>query len=137
MSVIDGSLSDQGRRGCDVSGIDTLRGRHNRQNAAAAWSVARALDIDPEVIAQAFRTFRGLPHRLESVATIAGIRFINDSKATNGEAASQALSSFDDIYWIAGGIAKEDSLSPAPYCLDPGAACLSPSVKPPGSSKPS
>ncbi|MEE2720274.1 MAG: UDP-N-acetylmuramoyl-L-alanine--D-glutamate ligase [Pseudomonadota bacterium] len=118
VSVIEGSLSDQDRRGCNVSGIDTLRGRHNWQNAAAAWSVARALDIDPEVIAQAFLTFRGLPHRLESVATIAGIRFINDSKATNGEAASQALSSFDDIYWIAGGIAKEDSLSPALRWLD-------------------
>ncbi|MGB0630310.1 MAG: UDP-N-acetylmuramoyl-L-alanine--D-glutamate ligase [Alphaproteobacteria bacterium] len=118
VSVIDGALSDRDGHGCDISGIETLRGRHNWQNAAAAWAVARAQGIEPDVIAQAFGSFGGLPHRLEAVATIDGIRFVNDSKATNGEAASRALSSFDDIYWIAGGVAKEDGLSPALPCLD-------------------
>ena len=108
--VVDGILRDGNGASCDISAVDTLRGRHNWQNAAAAWAVARARGVAPDAIARAFETFPGLPHRLETVATIDGIRFVNDSKATNGEAASRALSSFDDIYWIAGGVPKEDGL---------------------------
>ena len=113
VTVIDGMLRDRDGGMCDISGFDTLRGRHNWQNAAAAWAVARARGIDARTIATAFETFPGLPHRLETVGDFDGIRYINDSKATNGEAAARALSSFADIYWIAGGIAKDDGLTPA------------------------
>ena len=108
--VLEGILTDQDGNRCNISGIETLRGQHNWQNAAAAWAVARAQGVAADVIAEAFETFAGLPHRLETVATIGGVRFVNDSKATNGEAASRALSSFENIFWIAGGVAKEDGL---------------------------
>ena len=95
MSVIDGELSDA---------------------AATAWAVARARGLTPAQIASAFETYPGLPHRLEAVGEIGGVRYINDSKATNGEAAARALASFPNIYWIAGGVAKEDGLDPTvPY----------------------
>lgn len=99
-----------------IGDIETLRGRHNWQNAAAAWAVARTQGIAPATIAAALATYPGLPHRLEQVAEIDGVRYVNDSKATNGEAAARALSSFSDIYWIAGGLAKDDGLFPCdPY----------------------
>ncbi len=118
--VIDGMLfdaldggADDGR---DISGIDTLRGPHNWQNAAVAWAVARAQGLGADEIAAALRTFPGLPHRMEPLREIGGVRYVNDSKATNGEAAARALSSFTDIHWIAGGVAKEDGLAAcAPY----------------------
>lgn len=120
--VIDGKLHDAdgttGRNTCDISDFETLRGRHNWQNAAAAWAVARARDVAPEEIAKAFRSYAGLPHRLETIAEIDGIRYVNDSKATNGEAVARALASFSTIYWIAGGVAKEDGLGPAEPYLD-------------------
>ncbi|MEX2453313.1 MAG: UDP-N-acetylmuramoyl-L-alanine--D-glutamate ligase, partial [Rhodospirillaceae bacterium] len=101
-----------------IGDIETLRGRHNWQNAAAAWAVARSQGIEPAAIAAALATYPGLPHRLELIAEIDGVRYVNDSKATNGEAAARALSSFDGIYWIAGGVAKEDGLFPADPYLD-------------------
>jgi UDP-N-acetylmuramoylalanine--D-glutamate ligase len=118
--AIDGTLFDAldgaADGGHDISGIDTLRGPHNWQNAAIAWAVARAQGLAAIDIAAALRTFPGLPHRMEPLGEIAGVRYINDSKATNGEAAARALSSFTDIHWIAGGIAKEDGLAPcAPF----------------------
>ena len=116
ISVIDGELHDADGTTCAIGHIDTLRGRHNWQNAAAAWAAARARGLTPAQIASAFDTYPGLPHRLEAVREIDGIRYINDSKATNGEAAARALSSFANIYWIAGGVAKEDGLTPTePY----------------------
>ena len=116
VSVIDGELSDADGNSCKIGHIDTLRGRHNWQNAATAWAVARARGLTPAQIASAFETYPGLPHRLEAVGEIDGIRYINDSKATNGEAAARALASFSNIYWIAGGVPKEDGLDPtAPY----------------------
>jgi len=114
--VIDGTLHDSEGHSCPIGHIDTLRGRHNWQNAAATWAVARARGLSPEQIAAGFETYPGLPHRLETVGEIDGIRYVNDSKATNGEATARALSSFDNIYWIAGGVSKEDGLTPAlPY----------------------
>src|SRR5262249_8668164 len=92
-----------------------LAGKHNSQNAAAAYAAARALGVDARVIAAALLSFAGLPHRLERVATIEGVRFINDSKATNANAAAQALAVFPRVYWIAGGVAKAggiDELAP-------------------------
>ncbi|PPR10219.1 MAG: UDP-N-acetylmuramoylalanine--D-glutamate ligase [Alphaproteobacteria bacterium MarineAlpha11_Bin1] len=111
--VTEGILTDQDGYRYDISKISTLHGPHNWQNAAAAWAIARTLGIAPDVIATAFKNFPGLPHRLETVATLDGIRFVNDSKATNSEAASKALSSYDQIYWIAGGVAKDGNLTPS------------------------
>lgn len=114
--VDDGTIHDGDGNSCPIGHIDTLRGKHNWQNAAVAWAVARARGLSSDRIATGFETYPGLPHRLETVAEIDGVRYVNDSKATNGEAAARALSSFDDIYWIAGGVAKEDGLGPtAPY----------------------
>ena len=116
VSVIDGTLSDADGNTCAIGHIETLRGQHNWQNAAATWAIARARGLTPAQISAAFETYPGLPHRLEAVGEIDGIRYINDSKATNGEAAARALASFSNIYWIAGGVAKEDGLTPtAPY----------------------
>jgi UDP-N-acetylmuramoylalanine--D-glutamate ligase len=99
----------------DLGSAPALPGRHNRQNAAAAYAAARALGIDAAAIAQAIITFPGLAHRQERVAEISGVTFVNDSKATNADAAARALDSYDTIYWIAGGRAKEggiESLAP-------------------------
>lgn len=120
--VEDGTLVDGTTDGdpeiWDIGDIDTLRGSHNWQNAAVAWAVARTRGIKPSRIAAALQTFPGLPHRLEMLGEIGGVRYVNDSKATNGEAAARALSSFDDICWIAGGVAKEDGLAPTDPWLD-------------------
>ena len=116
--VLDGILHDADGITLDISGFETLRGRHNWQNAAASWAVARLQGFSPATIGQAFASYPGLPHRLETVGEIDGIRFVNDSKATNGEAAARALSSYENIFWIAGGIAKEDGLDPTFPWLD-------------------
>ena len=92
-----------------------LPGRHNWQNAAAAYAAARALWIDPKKAAEAILSYPGLAHRQEKIADIAGVAFINDSKATNADATSKALACYDAIYWIAGGLAKDggiESLTP-------------------------
>ena len=116
--VLDGILHDADGNNLDISDLETLRGHHNWQNAAASWAVAGVRGLSPDVIGQAFANYPGLPHRLEAVGEIDGIRFINDSKATNGEAAARALSAYQNIYWIAGGIAKEDGLVPTFPWLD-------------------
>jgi UDP-N-acetylmuramoylalanine--D-glutamate ligase len=109
--ALDGKLIDAlaGRSEivADLSQAPALAGMHNAQNAAAAYAAAQALGVDRRTIAHALASFPGLPHRLERVATIAGVRFINDSKATNANAAAQALAVYPRVYWIAGGVAKE------------------------------
>ena len=84
-----------------------LPGAHNRENAAAATAAARALGIDDETIAEGLRTFPGVPHRLELVAERNGVRWVNDSKATNTAAARRALTSYDaPLHLILGGSLK-------------------------------
>ena len=83
-----------------------LPGEHNAQNAAAATAMARALGVDDATIAAAIQTFPGLPHRQARVGVYEGVTFINDSKATNADAAARALACYDRLVWIAGGIAK-------------------------------
>ena len=83
-----------------------LRGEHNRENAAAATAAARAAGIPDEAIAEALRSFTGVPHRLEPVGELAGVRYVNDSKATNPEAAERALTAYDRVRLIAGGSRK-------------------------------
>ena len=94
----------------DLGDARALPGRHNHQNAAAAYAACRVLGVEPNVIIEAIASFPGLPHRLEMVANVDGVRFINDSKATNAQAAMQALKAFPRVYWIAGGKAKEDGI---------------------------
>ena len=87
-----------------------LPGRHNRENAAAATAAARAAGIPDEAIAEALQTFPGVPHRLELVAEIGGVRFVNDSKATNTTAARRALAAYDvPLHVILGGSRKGES----------------------------
>ncbi|TDI60451.1 MAG: UDP-N-acetylmuramoyl-L-alanine--D-glutamate ligase [Alphaproteobacteria bacterium] len=87
-----------------------LRGKHNGQNAAAVYAAARELGVAAEKILPAFQTFEGLPHRLEIVGERDGILFINDSKASNTGSALRSLEAFENIYWIVGGLFKEESL---------------------------
>ncbi len=94
-----------------LAGIGSLRGKHNWQNAACAYAMARALGLSREEIAAGLSSFPGLVHRMEEVGRVGRVLFINDSKATNADAAAKALASFDDIYWIAGGLAKAGGLS--------------------------
>ena len=87
-----------------------IPGAHNRENAAAATAAAQAAGIDDARIAEALRTFPGVEHRLELVAELAGVRYVNDSKATNTAAARRALTAYDaPIHLILGGRAKGES----------------------------
>src|SRR5919106_917053 len=84
-----------------------IPGEHNRENAAAATAAARAAGIGDDAIAEALRTFEGIPHRLELVGEADGVRFVNDSKATNGAAARRALAAYDSpLRVILGGSRK-------------------------------
>jgi UDP-N-acetylmuramoylalanine--D-glutamate ligase len=87
-----------------------LPGSHNRENAAAATAAARAAGLPDEAIAEALRTFPGVAHRLEAVAERDGVRFVNDSKATNAAAARRALAAYDvPLHVILGGSRKDES----------------------------
>ena len=114
LSVIDGLLFDSSvsvaEAVMDLSAIVALPGKHNWQNAAAAYAAAIALGVNATSIEQAMHSFPGLAHRSEVLAQAGGIKFVNDSKATNVEAALQALGAFSDIHWIAGGRPKNESL---------------------------
>ena len=120
--VIDGQLFDAvdgpAEAVIDLRPIASLRGAHNWQNAAAAYGAVRALGLGPEAIAAGLPQFSGLAHRLETVATVDGVQFVNDSKATNPEAAARALASFDQIYWIVGGRPKAGGLDAVLPWLD-------------------
>jgi UDP-N-acetylmuramoylalanine--D-glutamate ligase len=95
----------------DLAGIGSLRGAHNWQNAAAAYALARSQGSEAAAIAQGLKSFAGLSHRMEQVARRGKVLFVNDSKATNADAAGKALASFTDIYWIVGGRPKEGGLA--------------------------
>lgn len=120
ISGVDGILIER-VNGKDVAKIDlrafhALKGRHNWQNACMAYGAATALGVDIETVAAAMATFPGLAHRMQEVGVVGGIAFVNDSKATNADAAEKALASFESIYWIAGGIAKSGGIEPLqPY----------------------
>ncbi|MGJ8625548.1 MAG: UDP-N-acetylmuramoyl-L-alanine--D-glutamate ligase [Sulfitobacter sp.] len=109
-----GFLSEY-RKGKQVASIDLrsvagLPGAHNHQNACAAYGACRTLGLAPKVIEAAFHTFGGLPHRSQTVAEVDGVRFVNDSKATNVDSAAKALAAFQNIRWICGGLEKEGGL---------------------------
>jgi UDP-N-acetylmuramoylalanine--D-glutamate ligase len=108
--VINGILYDATRSPAseieDLRRLDALRGVHNWQNAAVAYAAAEALGRDRLTIARAMHTYPGLAHRMENVAEIGAVKLVNDSKATNADAAAKALACFDPIYWIVGGRPK-------------------------------
>ncbi len=104
------------RKGRQVASIDLravsgLPGAHNHQNACAAYAACRALGLAPRQIEAALHSFAGLPHRSQLVGTRGGVRFINDSKATNVDSAAKALQAFARIRWIAGGLGKEGGIT--------------------------
>ena len=110
-----GFLSEY-RKGRQVASIDLrevrgLPGEHNHQNACAAYAAARAVGVAPREIERAFHSFEGLPHRSQRIAEIAGVAWVNDSKATNVDAAAKALAAFENIRWIAGGLGKEGGIA--------------------------
>jgi UDP-N-acetylmuramoylalanine--D-glutamate ligase len=96
----------------ELRGMNALRGRHNWQNACAAYGAGRAMGVSPDAIAEGFASFPGLAHRMEEVGRHGNVIFVNDSKATNADAAEKALLSFDTIYWIAGGLMKAGGIEP-------------------------
>jgi UDP-N-acetylmuramoylalanine--D-glutamate ligase len=117
--AVDGALYDAaGQRAAKVmefAAAPRLPGAHNWQNAALAYAATKSLVKDSRAIVSAIATFPGLAHRMEDVGRIGKTRFINDSKATNADAAARALGCYPDIFWIAGGKAKEggiESLKP-------------------------
>ncbi|WP_086994669.1 UDP-N-acetylmuramoyl-L-alanine--D-glutamate ligase [Rhizobium sullae] len=95
----------------DLDGIQTLRGGHNAQNAAAAAAACLAVGVSDEEIRAGLASFPGLKHRMQPVGTRGNVIFVNDSKATNADAAAPALSSYDRIYWIAGGLPKAGGIT--------------------------
>lgn len=94
----------------DLSNMSTLKGRHNHQNVACVYSVIRDLNVDDADILSACESYPGLQHRQFLVTHHNNVTYVNDSKATNGEAAAKALSSYDNIFWIIGGRAKDPGL---------------------------
>lgn len=105
------SLGDKSGEAGDISHIGSLRGRHNWQNAAAALAAAIAEGVAPNIAVNGMDRFVGLSHRMEVVAKKGAVLFVNDSKATNADAASRALTSYQDIFWIAGGRPKEGGVA--------------------------
>lgn len=95
----------------DLSTCPNLRGTHNAQNAACAFAAARALTVADDKIVAAMKSFPGLSHRMQIIGRVGSTLFVNDSKATNADAAAKALASFNNIFWIAGGLAKTGGIS--------------------------
>jgi UDP-N-acetylmuramoylalanine--D-glutamate ligase len=118
--VLDGALYDaQSAHAAKVMNLTDaahLPGAHNWQNAALAYGAVKPFVKDARAIASAIADFPGLAHRIEEVARLGKVRFVNDSKATNADAAARALACFADIFWIAGGKPKEGGIAAlAPY----------------------
>ena len=95
----------------DLREIKGLPGAHNHQNACAAYAACRSLGLAPKQIEAALHSFAGLPHRSQLVGEREGVRFVNDSKATNVDAAAKALQAFPKIRWIAGGMGKDGGIT--------------------------
>ncbi len=116
VSAPDGILCDR-VNGALVAEIDlrdmpALRGAHNWQNACMAYGAAKALGLRVAEITAAMKSFGGLAHRMQEVGRLGVVAFINDSKGTNADAAAKALASFENIYWIAGGVPKAGGIEP-------------------------
>jgi UDP-N-acetylmuramoylalanine--D-glutamate ligase len=108
-TVWDGAIWHSGKRELEL-GFEHLPGPHNAQNVACAYALLVPRWVSHAQFVAGAKSFKGLPHRLEKVATVGGVTFINDSKATNGDSTVYALQSFENIYWICGGQPKTDGL---------------------------
>jgi UDP-N-acetylmuramoylalanine--D-glutamate ligase len=109
--VLVDDMDGKAQRIVDLASIEHLPGRHNWQNAAAAFAAARCLGLSADAAARGLQSFAGLAHRQETIAVIDGVRFVNDSKATNADSVANALACYGDVYWIAGGKAKEGGIA--------------------------
>ncbi len=120
--VIDGVMYDdtegQETPVMDLRTVPSLQGEHNWQNAAAAYAACKMTGMQPPAVMACINSYPGLVHRQEPVDIVDGIGFVNDSKATNGDAAARALAGFNDIYWICGGQPKEGGLAACMKYLD-------------------
>ena len=114
VSVLKGKMYCSVKGKCnevaDISKARALEGEHNWQNAAAAYAAVMTLGIAPNKIGKAILSFPGLEHRMETAGQISRVRFVNDSKATNADAALQALKAYNNIFWIAGGVPKDGGI---------------------------
>jgi UDP-N-acetylmuramoylalanine--D-glutamate ligase len=104
-------MGETPERVLDLRTLERLPGRHNWQNAVAAYAAVRCLGLDKAEAVAGLKSFAGLAHRQELIAVIDGVRYVNDSKATNADAAEKALACNDNIYWIAGGVPKEGGIA--------------------------
>ncbi len=95
-----------------LTGIGSLRGAHNAQNAMAAFAACEAHGMTPDAIVAAMKTFGGLAHRMEQAGKKGKVLFVNDSKATNADSTEKALLSFPRVHWIAGGVPKAGGIEP-------------------------
>ncbi|NOR61988.1 MAG: UDP-N-acetylmuramoyl-L-alanine--D-glutamate ligase [Rhodobacteraceae bacterium] len=95
----------------DMRKLEGLPGAHNQQNACAAYAACRHLGLAPKVIEAAMASYGGLRHRCQQVGETNGVKFINNSKATNADSAGKSLLAFENILWIAGGQAKEGGIA--------------------------
>ncbi|WP_336279515.1 UDP-N-acetylmuramoyl-L-alanine--D-glutamate ligase [Bartonella sp. CB175] len=95
----------------DLANMTALRGSHNAQNTLMVLATLQALKITDSYIEKYLASYKGLPHRMQQVCKIGSVLFINDSKATNADASAPALSTFNDIFWIVGGQAKEGGIN--------------------------
>ena len=101
---------DAQHRTADLRTIKSLQGEHNGQNAAAAYAACVAYGCEHDAIIAAMHNYVGLPHRMQWLGEVNAIQFVNDSKATNADAAEKSLRTYDNIFWIAGGVAKEGGI---------------------------
>ncbi|MBC1183867.1 UDP-N-acetylmuramoyl-L-alanine--D-glutamate ligase [Brevundimonas sp. WCHBH090558] len=109
--ALPGAILESDQVIADLSTARSLPGRHNAQNAAFAYATARALGVSHDAAVAGLLSFPGLAHRMEAVGRLGSVRFINDSKATNADAARQALASYRSVFWIAGGVPKAGGIA--------------------------
>lgn len=114
VSIINGMLVDNIDKKIEIQlgELKKLQGKHNAQNIAMAYVACKYSGVDEEGFLSGVRSFDGLPHRMQYITEKNGVLYINDSKATNAEAASKALGTFKNIYWIAGGVSKAGGIEP-------------------------
>ncbi|MCH9753557.1 MAG: UDP-N-acetylmuramoyl-L-alanine--D-glutamate ligase [Alphaproteobacteria bacterium] len=111
ISVINNTLYQDNTAISELNLPPSLQGKHNQENIISAYSaILSATKISAKKILSSLSTFQGLKYRMEYIGEKHGIKLINDSKATNFESSEKALKTFDNIYWIAGGIKKEGGI---------------------------
>ncbi|AIF81987.1 UDP-N-acetylmuramoyl-L-alanyl-D-glutamate synthetase [endosymbiont of Acanthamoeba sp. UWC8] len=122
VSIIDGVIYDNITPGVQkefkIKELKRLPGEHNAQNIAAAYAATKINGVKEEIIVEAIKSFKGLEHRIELVLEKGELKFINDSKGTNTDATQNALKAFNNIYWIAGGVSKDQGIECLSHLFD-------------------